>query len=246
MMAYLPIVLGQDALQWLRHLPRHCIDDWSDFSHRFIANFRSLSNKPTQPWDLKSIRHQNDETLQSFLNRFQTMRNRIPEVLEATIIEDFYWDPTTRPSSESYSRKCQPPPNNCSEKRTSTSPRMNGPRTSSGHKIRATRAMAGCEPVAGQALGEEASRGGAHCWPPAARAHGAPHGGVQTLDEILYSQCPYHKDMRHTLRNCRDFKQSSGTTDRSSHYHLSCHEESLGAQVASAAGRGEGWSFAAH
>jgi hypothetical protein len=27
MTAYLPIVLGQDALQWLRHLPQHCIDD---------------------------------------------------------------------------------------------------------------------------------------------------------------------------------------------------------------------------
>jgi hypothetical protein len=46
MTAYLPIVLGQDALQWLRHLPRHCIDDWSDFSRRFIANFQSLSDKP--------------------------------------------------------------------------------------------------------------------------------------------------------------------------------------------------------
>jgi hypothetical protein len=27
MTAYLPIVLGQDALQWLRHLPQHCMDD---------------------------------------------------------------------------------------------------------------------------------------------------------------------------------------------------------------------------
>jgi hypothetical protein len=60
---HMPIVLGQDALQWLRHLPRHCIDDWSDFSRQFIANYQSLSNKPTQPWDLKSIRRQNDETL---------------------------------------------------------------------------------------------------------------------------------------------------------------------------------------
>jgi hypothetical protein len=49
MTAYLPIVLGQDALQWLRHLPRHCIDDWGDFSRRFIANFQSLPNKPAQP-----------------------------------------------------------------------------------------------------------------------------------------------------------------------------------------------------
>jgi hypothetical protein len=56
MTAYLPIVLGQYALQWLRHLPRHYIDDWSDFRRCFIANFQSLSDKTAQPWDLKSIR----------------------------------------------------------------------------------------------------------------------------------------------------------------------------------------------
>jgi hypothetical protein len=70
MTAYLPIVLGQDALQWLRHLPRHCIDDWGDFSRRFTANFQSLSDKPAQPWDLKSIKHWGDETLRSYLKRF--------------------------------------------------------------------------------------------------------------------------------------------------------------------------------
>jgi hypothetical protein len=90
MTAYLPIILGQDALQWLQHLPRHCIDDWSDFSRCFIANFQSLSDKPAQPWDLKSIRRRGDETLRSYLKRFQTMRNHIPEVAEATMIEDFY------------------------------------------------------------------------------------------------------------------------------------------------------------
>jgi hypothetical protein len=46
--------------------------------------------------------------------------------------------------------------------------------------------------------------------PPVARARGAPRGGVRTLDEILHAQCPYHKDMRHTLWNCRDFKYSVG------------------------------------
>jgi hypothetical protein len=35
-----------------------------------------------------------------------------------------------------------------------------------------------------------------------------PRGGERTLDDILDAQCPYHKDMRHTLRNCRDFKHS--------------------------------------
>jgi hypothetical protein len=31
-----------------------------------------------------------DETLRLYLKRFQTMRNRIPEVAEAAVIEDFY------------------------------------------------------------------------------------------------------------------------------------------------------------
>jgi hypothetical protein len=46
--------------------------------------------------------------------------------------------------------------------------------------------------------------------PPASRARGGPRGGERTLDDILDTQCPYHKDMRHTLRNCRDFKHSIG------------------------------------
>jgi hypothetical protein len=37
----------------------------------------------------------------------------------------------TRPFSEPYSRKRMPPPNNCFGRQTSTSPWMNGPRTSS-------------------------------------------------------------------------------------------------------------------
>jgi hypothetical protein len=49
MIAYLPIVRGQDALQWLRHLPRHYIDEWGDFRRRFVANYQSLSVKSVQP-----------------------------------------------------------------------------------------------------------------------------------------------------------------------------------------------------
>jgi hypothetical protein len=46
--------------------------------------------------------------------------------------------------------------------------------------------------------------------PPATQACGAPCGGARTLDKILDSQCPYHKEMCYTLRNCRDFKNSVG------------------------------------
>jgi hypothetical protein len=131
MTAYLPIVLGQDALQWLRHLPRHCIDDWGVFSRRFTANFQSLSDKPAQPWDLKSIKRRGDKTLRSYLKRFQTMRNRIPEVTEAAVIEDFYRGSNDSASSEPYYRRRRLPPRSYSGKPTSTSPPTSEPRTSS-------------------------------------------------------------------------------------------------------------------
>jgi hypothetical protein len=53
-------------------------------------NFQSLFDKPAQPWDLRYIKCQNNETLRSFLRCFQTMRNCIPDITEAAVVEDFY------------------------------------------------------------------------------------------------------------------------------------------------------------
>ena len=90
MTTYLPIGLRQDALQWLRHLPCHCFNDGDNFSHRFVVNFQSLYDKPAQTWDLMSIKRQSNETLRLFLRSFQTMRNFIPDIVEAVVIDDFY------------------------------------------------------------------------------------------------------------------------------------------------------------
>jgi hypothetical protein len=211
MTAYLPIALRQDALQWLRHLPRHCIDDWSDFSRCFIANFQSLSNKLAQPWDLKSIRRRGDETLRSYLKRFQTMRNCIPEVAEAAVIEDFYRgsndsafvqailqrEPTT---SEQLFREADlyiTADERAQDLIGGAKPTPSAPRRDANQQT--------------DKRWEKRPREEVHtAGPPVSRARGAPHGGEWTLDDILDAQCLYHKDMRYTLQNCRDFKQSIG------------------------------------
>jgi hypothetical protein len=186
MTAYLPIVLGQDALQWLRHLPQHCIDDWSGFSRRFIANFQSLSDKPTQPWDLKSIRRRGDETLRSYLKRFQTMRNRIPEVAEAAVIEDFY-----RGSNDSTFIRA------ILQKAPTTSEQLFWEAdlyiTTD---ERAQDLIGGAKPTP-SAPRRDANQQTDKRWekrpreevhaagPPVSRARGAPRGGERTLDDIL-------------------------------------------------------------
>jgi hypothetical protein len=211
MTTYLPIVLRQDALQWLRHLPRHDIDDCSDFSRRFTANFQSLSNKPTQPWDLKSIRRHGDETLRLYLKRFQTMRNSIPKVTEAAVIEDFYRGsndsafvrailqkaPTT---SEQLFREADlyiTADERAQDLIAGTKPAPPTPRRDTNQQPNRRWVKRPREEV--HAAGQ-----------PVARARGAPRGGERTLDDILNAQCLYHKDMRHTLRNCRNFKHSVG------------------------------------
>ncbi|WVZ58726.1 hypothetical protein U9M48_008966 [Paspalum notatum var. saurae] len=42
--------------------------------------------------------------------------------------------------------------------------------------------------------------------PASVRPRGPPPAPARTLNQLLDEPCPAHKDMRHTLRNCRDFK----------------------------------------
>jgi hypothetical protein len=186
MTAYLPIVLRQDALQWLRHLPRHCINDWNYFSRCFIANFQSLSDKPVQPWDLKSIKRRGDETLRSYLKRFQTMRNHIPEAAEAAVIEDFY-----RGSNYSaFVRAILQRAPTISEQLfwevdlyITTDERAQDLIGGAKPAPAAPRRDTNQQP---DKRWEKRPREEVHATgPPASRARGAPHGGEHTLDDIV-------------------------------------------------------------
>jgi hypothetical protein len=139
------------------------------------------------------------------------MRNRIPEVAEAAVIEDFY-----RGSNDSAFVHA------ILQKAPTTSEQLfrKADLYISTDK-RAQDLIGGAKP-ARAALRRDTNQQPDKCWkkrprkevhatgPPASRARGGPRRGECTLDDILDTQCPYHKDMRHTLRNCRDFKHSVG------------------------------------
>jgi hypothetical protein len=137
------------------------------------------------------------------------MRNRIPEVTEAAVIEDFY-----RGSNDSTFVRAilQKAPTTSEQLFREADPYITVDE-------RALDLIGGAKPAptaprretaTRQTLGEEAREEVHAAEPPASRARGGPRGGERTLDNILDAQCPYHKDMRHTLQNCRDFKHSVG------------------------------------
>jgi hypothetical protein len=144
----------------------------------------------------------------------------------------------TRPSSEPYSRKHPPPPNNCSGRRTSTSPRMNEPRTSSEarnprHGVTRTSSLIGT-----------GRRGPTRrCTPPGhpslePTAHPA-EGYRQWMKSSMPSAC--------TTRTCATPYGTAGTSsipsgmaDHSSLYRLPHREESLASPGSLGNRKGEG------
>jgi hypothetical protein len=139
------------------------------------------------------------------------MRNRIPEVTEVAVIEDFY-----RGSNDSAFVRAilQKAPTTSEELFREADLYITADE-------RAQDLIGGAKPVPAaprrdtnqqpDKRWEKRPREEVHAaGPPASRARGGPRGGERTLDDILDAQCPYHKDMRHTLRNCRDFKHSIG------------------------------------
>jgi hypothetical protein len=137
------------------------------------------------------------------------MRNRIPEVAEAVVIEDFYRGSNDLAFVQAILQKAP-----------TTSEQLF--READLYTTADERAqdLIGGTKLAPSAPRREANQQTDKRWekrpseevhaagPPVSRARGAPRGGERTLYDILDAQCPYHKDMRHTLQNCRDFKHS--------------------------------------
>jgi hypothetical protein len=117
----------------------------------------------------------------------------------------------TRPSSEPYCRRRRLPPSSCSGKPTYTSPPTSELRTSSEERSPHRRRHDATRTSNPTNVGRRGLT--KKCMPSdhPPLAPGEDLGGDErTLDDILDAQCPYHKDMRHTLQNCRDFKHSVG------------------------------------
>jgi hypothetical protein len=137
-----------------------------------------------------------------YLKRFQTMRNRILEVTEATVIEDFY-----RGSNDSAFVRV------ILQKAPTTSEQLFREADLYITNDERTQDLIGGAKPAPSTPRRDANQQPDKRWekrpreevhavgPPVSRARGAPRGSERTLDDILDAQCPYHKDMRHTLRN---------------------------------------------
>jgi hypothetical protein len=134
----------------------------------------------------------------------------------------------TRPSSEPYCRKRRPPPNNCFERRTYTSPLMSGSRTSSEERTLHQRHRSATRTSNPTGVGRRGlvrrSMSSDH---PSLMPEGHP---MEASGHWTTSSTPNAR----TTRTCATPYETAGTSStpsemagRSSLYHLPHHEEGL-------------------
>ena len=74
---------------WLLNLTPGLISSWDEMRSRFIANFQGTRDRPPAVGDLRRIKHELGETLQKYIQSFNSIRLKIPKVTDDTIISAF-------------------------------------------------------------------------------------------------------------------------------------------------------------
>ena len=83
------MALKDGARSWLLNLPLGSISSWGEMRDRFVANFPGTRDRPPAAGDLHRIKQQPGETLRKYIQRFNSVRLKIPEVTDEAIISAF-------------------------------------------------------------------------------------------------------------------------------------------------------------
>ena len=86
---WFPMALKDGARSWLMILPTGSISSWDEMRERFITNFQGSCDHTPATGDLRCIKQQPGETLQKYIQRFNSAHLKIPKVSDRAIILAF-------------------------------------------------------------------------------------------------------------------------------------------------------------
>jgi hypothetical protein len=86
MAGYFLLVMGKAPLLWLDNLPAECITSWATLSHLFTTNYQTTYHRPDNTHHLARVRMRSDETLREYTNRYFENRNTLAGVKDDDVI----------------------------------------------------------------------------------------------------------------------------------------------------------------
>jgi hypothetical protein len=86
MVGYFPLMMGQVPLLWLDNLPVECITSWATLSRLFMTNYQATYNRPSNTHHLVRVRMKHDKTLPEYTNRYLENHNTLIGVKDKNVI----------------------------------------------------------------------------------------------------------------------------------------------------------------
>jgi hypothetical protein len=86
MAGYFPLVMGKAPLFWLDNLPAECITSWVTLSRLFTTNYQATYNRPGNTHHLAKVRMRHEKTLREYTNCYFENRNTLASVKDEDVI----------------------------------------------------------------------------------------------------------------------------------------------------------------
>jgi hypothetical protein len=200
MEGYFPLVMGKAPLLWLDNLPAECITSRVTLSHLFTTNYQATYNRPGNTHHLARVRMRRDETLREYTNRYFENCNTLVGVKDEDVIT-YYKKGITNIK--------------LFEKIHEADAHTIGDLMAYVDKLVDTQ-----DAVMHDFNGEDHDDGGTKSRKRSSEAYVADPPRPSTFLEgdfnmVMDDQCQFHRDAKHTMRECEQLKRALGVPSTS-------------------------------
>jgi hypothetical protein len=215
MAGYFPLVMGKAPLLWLNNLLAECITSWATLSRLFTTNYQATYNRPGNTHHLARVRMRRDETLCEYTNRYFENRNTLAGVKDLDVI--------------AYHKKGI---TNIKlfEKIHEADAHTIGDLMAYVDKLVDTQ-----DAVMHDFNGEDHDDGGTRSHKRSGEAYMADPPRPSTFLEgdfnmVMDDQCQFHRDAKHTMRECEQLKRALGVSSDSNKTKSNNNDDRNGSQ----------------
>jgi hypothetical protein len=215
MAGYFPLVMGKALLLWLNDLPTECITSWATLSWLFTTNYKATYNRPGNTHHLARVRMRCDETLWEYTNRYFENRNTLAGVKDEDVIAYYKKGVTNIKLFEKIHE-------------------------ADAHTIADLMAYIDKlvdtqDTVMHDFNGEDHDDGGNMSRKHSGEAYMADPPRASTFLEgdfnmVMDDQCQFHRDAKHTMRECEQLKRALGVPSKSKKAKSSNNDDQNGDQ----------------
>jgi hypothetical protein len=215
MAGYFPLVMGKAPLLWLDNLPAECITSWATLPRLFTTNYQVTYNRPGNTHHLARVRMRSDETLCEYTNRYFENRNTLAGVKDDDVIAYYKKGITNIKLFEKIHEADAKTIGDLMtyvDKLVDTQDAVMHDFNGDDHDDRGTRSRK----RSGEAYVADPPR-------PSTFLEG-------DFNMVMDDQCQFHRDAKHTMRECEQLKRALGVPSTSKKTRSNSNDDRNGGQ----------------